>query len=513
MFSGCTKLKSVTIPDSVTSIKWAEFYNCASLTSVTIPDSVTSIGEEAFSNCTKLKSVTIPKRFEHEIGSIFNRYREIDFTFTGEGTVSEGIDEGIETSKTQSDMFEAEIADNVREFLSRQNAPYDMLEVSHYEGEDRKYYSDVRVSNPANGKNVWIEVKLNKYSDYGNPSFKYQDGQWSCTTSEEEDPLAGFFLKAISDNTEKFISFCKDFLGTEDIKLPTDLTPELVQAWKDSGSVDDTENDTQFITEKIRIDGFGEMISRYYSSQKLEPVYYIQVGDDLYLIDRKYNPLDLVTKDGTELKTLAEAHRIGRIQFRMKGIERELADGPKYYYSITSDFKVLSDRNLDEEDGEKPYECSFLTKEKWPMVRNGGTSSEDVSEEEEIGGEKSDRSEEFSSGMKIWIDDVREPPPGFRWFKTAEGAIDWMREHGTEGISLFDTDHDAGEMFVMGGDYVNVFRWLDQEGKNDVTVHIHSANPKGANAIREIISRNKDRGWKEIRNRRKRKNAQEEDCI
>ena len=111
------------------------------------------------------------------------------------------------------------------------------------------------------------------------------------------------------------------------------------------------------------------MISRYYSSQKLEPVYYIQVGDDLYLIDRKYNPLDLVTKDGAELKTLAEAHRIGRIQFRMKGIERELADGPKYYYSITSDFKVLSDRNLDEEDGEKPYECSFLTKEKWPVVR------------------------------------------------------------------------------------------------------------------------------------------------
>ena len=75
MFSGCTKLKSVTIPDSVTSIKWAEFYNCASLTSVTIPDSVTSIGEEAFSNCTKLKSVTIPKRFEHEINSIFNRYK------------------------------------------------------------------------------------------------------------------------------------------------------------------------------------------------------------------------------------------------------------------------------------------------------------------------------------------------------------------------------------------------------------------------------------------------------
>ena len=55
----------------------------------------------------------------------------------------------------------------------------------------------------------------------------------------------------------------------------------------------------------------------------------------------------------------------------------------------------------------------------------------------------------------------------------------------------------------MGGDYVEVFRWLDRNGKKDITVHIHSANPTGANAIREIISRNKENGWKEIRNKRK----------
>lgn len=144
------------------------------------------------------------------------------------------------------------------------------------------------------------------------------------------------------------------------------------------------------------------------------------------------------------------------------------------------------------------------------LKKEDGDGQENVSEEDEIGGEKSDRSEEFSSGIKLWIDDVREPPSGFKWFKTAEGAIDWLETHGTEGVSLFDTDHDAGEMFPMGGDYVNVFRWLDREGKNGITVHIHSANPKGANAIREIISRNKDRGWKEIRNRRKKKNAPKE---
>jgi len=133
--------------------------------------------------------------------------------------------------------------------------------------------------------------------------------------------------------------------------------------------------------------------------------------------------------------------------------------------------------------------------------------------EDEIGGEKSDRSEEFSQGMKVWIDDVREPPPGFRWFRTTDDAIDFLEKNGSEGISLFDTDHDAGDMFVMGGDYVNVFRWLDREGKRNVTVHIHSSNPKGANAIRELISRNKENGWKEIRNSRKKEtdDAQRQD--
>ena len=59
-FSGCSRLTSVIIPDSVTSIGGYAFRNCSSLTSVTIPDSVTSIGDWAFSYCYNLTNVTIP---------------------------------------------------------------------------------------------------------------------------------------------------------------------------------------------------------------------------------------------------------------------------------------------------------------------------------------------------------------------------------------------------------------------------------------------------------------------
>jgi len=57
-FSRCTSLKSVTIPDNVTSIGDNAFYHCDSLTSVTIGSGVISIRDEAFYYCDSLTSVT-----------------------------------------------------------------------------------------------------------------------------------------------------------------------------------------------------------------------------------------------------------------------------------------------------------------------------------------------------------------------------------------------------------------------------------------------------------------------
>ena len=57
-----TRLKSITLPDCVTSIGNSAFYGCSGLTSITIPDRVMSIDNEAFSGCTGLTIITIPDR-------------------------------------------------------------------------------------------------------------------------------------------------------------------------------------------------------------------------------------------------------------------------------------------------------------------------------------------------------------------------------------------------------------------------------------------------------------------
>ena len=60
VFSGCTSLTTINIPDGVTSIGASAFSGCTSLTTISIPDGVTSIGASAFSRCTSLTTMSIP---------------------------------------------------------------------------------------------------------------------------------------------------------------------------------------------------------------------------------------------------------------------------------------------------------------------------------------------------------------------------------------------------------------------------------------------------------------------
>lgn len=64
-FSGNEKIKSVTIPDTVTAIGAISFKDCTSLSEVNFGGGVTLIGNNCFEGCTSLETIEIPDTVEH----------------------------------------------------------------------------------------------------------------------------------------------------------------------------------------------------------------------------------------------------------------------------------------------------------------------------------------------------------------------------------------------------------------------------------------------------------------
>ncbi|MGM9795114.1 MAG: leucine-rich repeat domain-containing protein [Candidatus Aphodosoma sp.] len=66
-------IKSIILPNSVTSIGDLAFCDCTHLYSINILNGVTSIGEEALDNCSALESITIPQSVKNIEHGIFNQ--------------------------------------------------------------------------------------------------------------------------------------------------------------------------------------------------------------------------------------------------------------------------------------------------------------------------------------------------------------------------------------------------------------------------------------------------------
>ena len=60
VFEGCTGLRNVTLPASLTQIDEKAFRGCTGLTSISLPANLTEIGEFAFYDCKGLTSVHLP---------------------------------------------------------------------------------------------------------------------------------------------------------------------------------------------------------------------------------------------------------------------------------------------------------------------------------------------------------------------------------------------------------------------------------------------------------------------
>lgn len=60
VFSGCTALENVTLPDTLTSLGNGAFNGCKALEEINLPKGLTEIGREAFNGCESLKEAIIP---------------------------------------------------------------------------------------------------------------------------------------------------------------------------------------------------------------------------------------------------------------------------------------------------------------------------------------------------------------------------------------------------------------------------------------------------------------------
>lgn len=107
--------------------------------------------------------------------------------------------------------------------------------------------------------------------------------------------------------------------------------------------------------------------------------------------------------------------------------------------------------------------------------------------------------------MKLWVDDIRPAPSGYRRIRTVNEAkrciCNFETMYRASGgkeiyrIELIDMDHDAGDFAIGGGDYIELLNWLEATGRN-YPIRIHSMNPVGVSNMRKIIQRNR---WTEVK--------------
>lgn len=82
--------------------------------------------------------------------------------------------------------------------------------------------------------------------------------------------------------------------------------------------------------------------------------------------------------------------------------------------------------------------------------------------------------------MKIWLDDLRPAPEGYKMVKSVDKAVMIIleAEKNSLEIEVLDLDHDLGDYNNDGGDAIKLLNWLVERG-TFYPIRIRTSNPVG----------------------------------
>ncbi len=103
-FSGCEKLETVILPDSLINLG-EETFKFSGIKSIVIPDKVVRIGQETFAFCENLKTVTLGKGVSEIDGSAFNVCFGLEQINAVSGNVTFSSENGVLFNKGKTELI------------------------------------------------------------------------------------------------------------------------------------------------------------------------------------------------------------------------------------------------------------------------------------------------------------------------------------------------------------------------------------------------------------------------
>ena len=181
-----------------------------------------------------------------------------------------------------SDKYEKDVADYV-DTLPNVKAERPSVSVK---------YPDVKIT--YKNKTHWMEVKMSHTDNLGNTRVSYIKGKW--TAAMPLDPIKQFAIEYLtkSSKTKEFLQDIADFSGMDWKKMTLPSTkgplafPEAVPYDKVAKYF---KTRPQYILDVPNVD-LGELVVQHYLKAKAAPAYYMQAGDDFYMLSTT-NPFGL----------------------------------------------------------------------------------------------------------------------------------------------------------------------------------------------------------------------------